>query len=183
MIHVKITESSSFALVPNFMKRSKPIKLVIGMFWCVYWFTPCLGRQIPLKLNFKFLKNCLILSNFFFHNSYAEMENCKGFRIINIWIRINIKILNLKHESWYFIKSSLKFVYSRKQSQGLYSIPQVLDSLSSWPCLHLVLWIVSEGLLKRFDNGLAINLVLSINCNMKDFFFFCNFFSNFCQFM
>ena len=182
MIHVKITESSSFALVPNFMKRSKPIKLVIGMFWCVYWFTPCLGRQIPLKLNFIFLKNSLILSNFFFHTSYAEMENCKGFRIINIWIRINIKILNHKHESLYFIKSSLKFVYSRKQLQGLYSIPQVLDSLSSWPCLHLVLWI-SEGLLKRFDNGLAINLVLSINCSMKDFFFFCNFFSNFCQFM
>ena len=37
--------------------------------------------------------------------------------------------------------------------------------------LHLILWIPSEKLLTRFDNVLAINLALSINCNMYNMFF------------
>ena len=34
-----------------------------------------------------------------------------------------------------------------------------------------MLWILSEGLLTRFDNELAIYLALSINFNMQDIFF------------
>ena len=43
--------------------------------------------------------------------------------------------------------------------------------LSSCLYLHLILWIPSDRLLTRFDNELAINLVLSVNCNIWDIFF------------
>ena len=39
------------------------------------------------------------------------------------------------------------------------------------PYLLLTLWIPSERLLTIFNNELAINLVLSINCNMEDILF------------
>ena len=61
-------------------------------------------------------------------------------------------------------------MYSRKQSQHLYLILKVLHFLSSCPYLHWLLWISSESLLTRFDNGLAINFALSINCSLKDIF-------------
>ena len=48
---------------------------------------------------------------------------------------------------------------------------QVSHFLSLCPNSHLILWNPSESLLKRFDNERAINLALSINCNMKDIFF------------
>ena len=49
------------------------------------------------------------------------------------------------------------------------------------PCLylHLNLWITSERLLKRLNNELVINLVLSINYSFFSIFFF---FSNSCNF-
>ena len=56
-------------------------------------------------------------------------------------------------------------MYSRKQSQHLYLIPHVTHFLSTCPNLHLILSISSERLLARFDNELARNLALSINCN------------------
>ena len=83
----------------------------------------------------------------------------------------------LEHKHLYSIKPSLKyslkdyFMYLRKQWQYLYLIPQVLHFLSLCLHLHLILWIPSERLLTRFDNELAINLVLSINCNMYKIFF------------
>ena len=77
----------------------------------------------------------------------------------------------LQHKNLYSIKSLLKFVYSVKESQHLYLIAQVSHFLSSCPYLHLSLWIPSERLLTRFYDKLAINLALSINCNMLDIFF------------
>ena len=56
----------------------------------------------------------------------------------------------------------------RKQSQYLHLIPQVSDFLLLYSYLILILLIHSERLLTRFDNELAINLSLSINCNMQD---------------
>ena len=64
------------------------------------------------------------------------------------------------------IKSSLKFLYSRKQSQYLYSIPYVSHVLTTWLNLHFTLWILLGNLLTRFDNELATNFGLSKNCNM-----------------
>ena len=46
-----------------------------------------------------------------------------------------------------------------------HKIPHVSHFLSPCPNLHLILGIPSERLLTRFDE-LAINLALSINCNM-----------------
>ena len=60
----------------------------------------------------------------------------------------------------YSIKSSLKFDYSLKQSQYLYLIPHVSYFLS-----------LLDRLLTRFDNELAINVALSINCKISDIFF------------
>ena len=56
-----------------------------------------------------------------------------------------------------------KFVFIKKSFRGFLQII----------CrdLHLILWILSERLLTRFDNELAINLALSINCNMEDIYF------------
>ena len=62
-------------------------------------------------------------------------------------------------------------MYSRKQLQYLYLIPYVSHFLSSCPNLYLILGIRSEILLTKFDNELAINLALSINCNELDIFF------------
>ena len=72
----------------------------------------------------------------------------------------------LQYNNFYTIKSSLKFLYSIKQSQHLYLILQVLLFLSSCQYLHLILRIPSERLLTRFDNELVMNLPLSINCNL-----------------
>ena len=77
-----------------------------------------------------------------------------------------VLIILLQHKYLYSIKSSLKYVYSRKQSQYLYLIPYVSHFLSSYPNLHLILKIPSETLLTRFDKKLAINRALSIDCNM-----------------
>ena len=49
---------------------------------------------------------------------------------------------------------------------ALYVLPQISYFLLLCQHLHLVLRIFSERLLKRFDNELAINLEVSINCNM-----------------
>ena len=76
----------------------------------------------------------------------------------------------LHHKHLYFIKSSLKLACSRKQWQYLYFILQI-HFLSSCLYLHLILWIPSARLLTRFDNELAMNLVLSINCNMEEMYF------------
>ena len=78
-------------------------------------------------------------------------------------------LLQTKH--FYSIKSSLKFVYFRKQWQYLYLILHVLLFLSLCPNLHLIVRIPSEKLWTRSNNELVINLVLSINCNMYDIFF------------
>ena len=77
----------------------------------------------------------------------------------------------LQQKHLYSIKLSLKFVYSRKQSQYLYLILQALHFLSSCPNLHLILWNPSETLFTRLDNELAIDLALPINCNITDIFF------------
>ena len=45
----------------------------------------------------------------------------------------------LQHRHLYSIKSSLKFLYQRKQSQYLYSILQVTHFLALCPYLHLIL--------------------------------------------
>ena len=66
-------------------------------------------------------------------------------------------------------------------------IPHVSHLLSSCPNLHLILSIPSERLLlTKFENELAVNLVLSVNtiCNIYFSyiyvtFIFCNFFSIF----
>ena len=50
-------------------------------------------------------------------------------------------------------------------------MPHVSHILSSCPNSHLTLGIPSERLLTRFDNELAINLALSMNCNLQDIFF------------
>ena len=64
------------------------------------------------------------------------------------------------------IKSSSKFLYSRRQSQYIYLIPYVSHVLTTSPNLHFILCILLEKLLTRFDNELAINFGLSKNCNM-----------------
>ena len=69
------------------------------------------------------------------------------------------------------MKSSSQFLYSKKQLQYLYLIPPVSHFLLSCPNLHLILWSTSERLLTRFDNELAINIVLSLKCKMEDIFF------------
>ena len=43
--------------------------------------------------------------------------------------------------------------------------------LSSCPYLHVILWSLSDKLLTIFDNELAINPALSINCNMSNICF------------
>ena len=45
----------------------------------------------------------------------------------------------LQQKHLWSIKSSLKFIYSRKQSQYLYLIPQISSFLSSCRYLHLIL--------------------------------------------
>ena len=77
----------------------------------------------------------------------------------------------LQHKHLYSTKLSLKFLYWRKQSQYLYLILQVSHFFSSRPYFHLTLWIPSGRLLIRFGNELAINLALSINCNLWDIIF------------
>ena len=72
------------------------------------------------------------------------------------------KELLLQGKHLYFIILSLKFMYSRKQSQYLHLIPHVSHFLSSCLCLHLILWISSERLLTRFNYKLAINLPLKL---------------------
>ena len=62
--------------------------------------------------------------------------------------------------------SALKFVYLRKTGAMFLFNSAGLHLLSSCLCLHLILWISSARLLTRFDNDLAKNLALSINCNM-----------------
>ena len=62
--------------------------------------------------------------------------------------------------------------------QYLYSTPQVSLFFSSCSYLHLFLWISLARFLTRFDNELAINLGLSMNSTLWDYFF-CNFFSIF----
>ena len=47
--------------------------------------------------------------------------------------------------------------------------------LSPCPYLHLMLWIPSVRLLTRFDIKLAINLALSMNCNLRDIVFLISF--------
>ena len=61
-------------------------------------------------------------------------------------------------------------MYPRKQWQYLHLIPQ--DSHFLWLCssLPLILWICSERLLIIFENDLEINLVIWINCNLRDRF-------------
>ena len=77
----------------------------------------------------------------------------------------------LQYKHWYSIKSSLKFVYSRKYSQFLY-----LHLLHYHVrVLHLNLSTPLEKLLTRFDNELVIILALSINCNHVGCIF-CNLF-------
>ena len=66
---------------------------------------------------------------------------------------------------WILLNHLWRFVYSRKDSQSLYLIPQVLYFLLSYWLLHLVLWILWVRLLTRFDN------VLCINCNLQNIFF------------
>ena len=84
-------------------------------------------------------------------------------------------IVLVLYKHLHFIKSSLNFVYSRKQSQSFYLILQVSYFLPPCLYLHWILWISSARLLIRFDNELAINLVLLINCYLLDIVFMISF--------
>ena len=58
-------------------------------------------------------------------------------------------------------------MFSRKHSQFLYLIPQVLHFALSFAYLHLIIFHIYVNLprlLTRFDNELAIDFALSINC-------------------
>ena len=77
----------------------------------------------------------------------------------------------LQHKHLYFIKSSLKFVYSRKQSQYLYLTQHVSHFLLPCSNLPLMLYSPSERVLTRFDNEVFTNLALSKKSNMLDIFF------------
>ena len=81
----------------------------------------------------------------------------------------------LQHKDFHSIQSSSKLKYSRKQSQYLYLIPKVPNFLSLCWYLHLILWTLSEKLLTRFNNELAINLALLTNCNMQEKIFVISF--------
>ena len=72
------------------------------------------------------------------------------------------------HKRFRSVMLSFMFVYSRKHSHYLYLIPHVSHFLWSFPYLHLILFIPSARLLTKFDNGLAINLPLSIRFILQD---------------
>ena len=72
------------------------------------------------------------------------------------------------HKRFHSAMLSFMFVYSRKHSHYLYLIPHVSHFLWSFPYLHLILLIPSARLLTKFDNGLAINLPLSIRFILQD---------------
>ena len=52
-------------------------------------------------------------------------------------------------------------------SQYFYLITQVSHFVSACPKLNFIAWIVSERLLKRFNNKIAINFLLSITVMFK----------------
>ena len=72
------------------------------------------------------------------------------------------------HKRFRSVMLSFMFAYSRKHSHYLYLIPHVSHFLWSFPYLHLILFIPSARLLTKFDNGLAINLPLSIRFILQD---------------
>ena len=74
----------------------------------------------------------------------------------------------LQQKHLYTIKSSLSFAYSRQHLQSLCLIPHSSHFLLSCPYFLLILWSTSAILSTRFDNELAITLVLSINVNLQD---------------
>ena len=82
-------------------------------------------------------------------------------------------VLQSKH--LYSKTSSVKFIYWRKVIILIFSSTSFTHFLSSCPNLHLIFWIPSERLLKRFDDEISIKLVLSINYNMQ-VIFSCNLF-------
>ena len=71
----------------------------------------------------------------------------------------------LQHKQLYSTKSSMMLVYLRQHLQ-YFDLILVSHFLSWCPYLNLILWIPSARLLTRFDNELAINLTVSINCNL-----------------
>ena len=84
------------------------------------------------------------------------------FFIDNFCIKINICIL----------LNNLRSLCIQEISRNIYicfCTFHIFLSLCSH--LHLILWIPSEWLLTGFENELAINLVLSINCTLHDIFF------------
>ena len=66
-------------------------------------------------------------------------ENGQKSRKTQNFLPTKLSPRKVQHKHLYSIKSSLKFVYSRIQSQYLYLILQTSHFLSSCPYLHLIL--------------------------------------------
>ena len=77
--------------------------------------------------------------------------------LANLFLEISSSFF-LQHKYLYSIKSFLTFVYSRQYSQSFCLIPYALHFLLLYLFLHLILWIPSAMLSRRFHNELAINL-------------------------
>ena len=109
-----------------------------------------ISRQIFLKFSNTLAYNNVSLwtykswcsPNFFYFNSFCVSVTCIS-NIFHIFFRLFTKTVAM-----------------------LYLIPQVSHFVSSRPYFHLILWILSERLMTRSDIEIAINLGLSINCNM-----------------
>ena len=77
---------------------------------------------------------------------------------------------------WWFLWQQ-KHLYNNKSSWTYaYFIFAYLHFLLPCPYLYLISWIQSARLSIRFDNALAINLVVSINFNLQDMIFDLRFF-------
>ena len=115
-----------------FLGYRKSILQAMTFHW-IFLKHPCIhmGQLRNNKINFliSWLENSYVLANLFFKFSPKFF-----------W-----KFL-LRHKHFYFIKSSLAFVYSRQQSQTLYFIQHVLHFLLTCPYLHLISWIFSARL-------------------------------------
>ena len=73
-----------------------------------------------------------------------------------------------------------RYFLSQKFLHLKYSTQHVLHMLISCLYFHLILWISSVILSTKFDNDFAINLALSLNCNLNVLCVFINAFNFFC---
>ena len=112
-----------------------------------YLYTPFHNNKINLLISWS-EKFCL-LTDLFFEFSSSVLGTFYG----NTSVCVLLNCLQ-------------QFCTSEQHSKSLYSIPDVLQFLLLCPYLPLVLSIPSARLLTRFDNGLAINLALSIHFNL-----------------